>query len=94
MLRLFEFEGFDDENPQPQVLKVSNLLPANWQERDAEWKMHSVHPGLTVTADGSVMFDSIAYHNQSGYKWSKETICFSVTDEKGDKMYLKGTFSV
>jgi hypothetical protein len=94
MLRLFEFEGFDDENPQPQVLKVSNLLPANWQERDAEWKMHSVHPGLRVTADGSVMFDSIAYHNQSGYKWSKETIWFSVTDEKGDKMYLKGTFSV
>ena len=104
MSKLFEFEGFDDENPQPQVLKISNLLPANWQQRAADWKMHSVCPGLSVTADGSVTFDSIAYHKQLpgctgvrdfiGYKWSKERICFSVTDKKGDKMYLKGTFSV
>ena len=94
MSRLFEFEGFEDENPQPQVLKISNLLPENWQQRDAEWKMHTVCPGLRVTPDGSVVFDSIAYHNQSGYKWSKERIWFSATDKKGEKMYLKGTFSV
>jgi hypothetical protein len=98
MAQLFEFEEFDDENPQAQVLELSNLLNANWQQRDAEWKMHSVCPpaGLRVTSDGSVIFDSIAYHNQSGYKWSQESIWFSVTDKKDEEMYIvmKGTFSV
>ena len=90
----FHFEEFDDENKQTQAFKISNLLPENWQRRDAEWKMDRVCPGLSVTQDGSVVFDSIAYNNQSGYKWSEESMWFSATDKNGETIYLHGTFSV
>ena len=89
-----EYDDFDEDDDDEQRVHISELACLEKAGADLVWEMDSECAGLTITPDGFVTFDSSAYDEQCGTKWSKETIKFLAIDTHGASVELTCTFMV
>ena len=89
-----EYDNFDEDDDDEQTVHISELACLEEAGSALVWEMDSECPGLTITPDGFVTFDSSAYDEQCGAKWSKEAIKFLAINTHGASVELTCTFVV